>query len=117
MKIATKITPATISLIKILLISRLSFTDFLKYSLKISSTTPKITANIPPKIKKENGIKEILQMSSLKPSAKTKDTTKTCFLFFRPVSSPSRRNNRKIRQKVKKIKNTKIAIPLKKLMA
>jgi len=116
-KIVIKIIPAVISLIKIFFIFKSSIADFLKYSLKISSVDPKITANIPLKIKNENGIKEMLQINSPKHRAKTIETIKICFLLFSPISSPVRLKAKKFCQNAKKIKKLRIISPLKKLTA
>lgn len=83
----------------------------------MSNVAVKITVNIPLKIKNENGIKEMPQISSLKPKTKTVETVKICFLVFSPISSPICLKAKKFRQNIKKIKKLRTASPVKKLMA
>lgn len=108
--------PTIISLVKIFLMFVISPADFLKYSLSISNTTPKIIANMPLEIKKENGKKETAQISSIKPKAKTAENIKICFFLRSPRNSPENRSDKKSRQNVKKNKKPAISNPLKKLI-
>lgn len=72
---------------------------------------------MPPKIKKENGKKEIAHTNSIKPKAKIMENIKICFLLLSPINSPERRSDKKSLQNVKKNKKPAINNPLKKLIA
>lgn len=83
----------------------------LKHSLKISKVDVKITESNPDKMKKENGKKEIIQISSLNPNVRTKEIVNTCFLFFKTNSSPALRLIKKPFQNIINIKLLKIIKP------
>lgn len=71
----------------------------------------KITVNNPPKIKNENGKKEIVQINSHKPSAIPREKTKICRRLFKLNNSPARRLIKSPFQKIKNDTKLRVTSP------